>query len=159
MKIKNVHCIICLVIFSIVSTPAWSENVLNSDSDYSVKIAVTINRNDHLVGKLEYTNHKPLYPLQLVTFAPVGGKIFAEPYLFEVLERTIIQPNVHRIKCKSINDKYSDGSMILGTIDFRDELKPKVTLATEGGQTFISNITEKGREVHKKYISNVALGN
>jgi hypothetical protein len=137
----------------------WSENVLNSDSDYSVKIAVTINSNDHLVGKLEYSNHKPQYPLQLVTFAPVGGKIFAEPYLFEVIERTIIQSNMHRIKCKSINDKYGDGSMILGTIDFRDDLKPKVTLVTESGYAYISNITEKGREVHREHIPNVWLGN
>ena len=73
MKIKNVHGIICLVIFSLFSTPAWSENILNSDTDYSIKIAVTINEDDQIMGKLEYSNHAPQYPLQLVTFNPIGG--------------------------------------------------------------------------------------
>ena len=158
MKIMNVIGIIFLVVFSLFATQAWPANVLNSDADYSIKIAVTVNEDDSIMGKLEYSNQAPQYPLQLVTFNPVGGVIHAEPYLFEILERTIFSKNVHRIKCRSINDKYGAGSLIIGTIDFRDELKPIVHLVNEGGHTYISNITEKGKETHMKYIPNVWLG-
>lgn len=158
MKIKNVQGIFCFVFFIIFATQAWPENILNTDSNYSIKIAVTINEDDHIMGKLEYSNHAPQYPLQLVTFSPIGGVIHAEPYLFEIIERAIVSKNVHRIKCRSINDKYGAGALIIGTIDFRDELKPKVHLVNEGGYTYISNITEKGKETHKKNIPNIWLG-
>ena len=157
MKIVNVN-VICLLLFSLFAVQTWSANVLNSDSDFSVKIAVTINEDDHIMGKLEYSNHEPKYTLQLVTFNPIGGIIQAEPYLLKIIERTIVEKNVHRIKCTSINDKYGAGSLIIGTIDFRDELKPKVRLVNEGGHTYIGNLTDKGKKMSQKYIPNVWLG-
>ena len=157
MKIKNVHSIIFLVIFSLCATQTWSANILNPDSDYSIKIAVTINQDDYIMGKLEYSNHAPQYPLQLVTFNPIGGVIHTEPYLFEILEKTIFSKNVHKIKCRPINDKYGSAE-ITGTIDFSNELKPKIHLVNEGGHTYISNLSEKGKETHMKYIPNVWLG-
>jgi hypothetical protein len=157
MKIKNVQCIIYLVIFSLFATQAWSENILNSDSNYSIKIAVTINKDDYIMGKLEYSNHAPQYPLQLVTFNPIGGVIHAEPYLFEIIENTVVSKNVHRIKCRPINDKYGSAE-ITGTIDFSNEFKPKIHLVNEAGHTYISNISEKGKIMHMKYIPNVWLG-
>jgi hypothetical protein len=157
MKIKNVYGIICLVIFSLFATQAGSENKLNSDSDYSIIIAVTINKDGYIMGKLEYSNHAPQYPLQLVTFNPIGGVIYAEPYLFEILEMKIVSKNVHRIKCRTINDKYGSAE-ITGTIDFSDEIKPKIHLVNEAGHTFISNISEKGKKTHVKYIPKVWLG-
>jgi hypothetical protein len=158
MKVMNIICIIYLVFFSLLATPALSKNVLNSDADYSIKIAVTVNEDDSIIGKLEYSNQAPQYPLQLVAFNPIGGKVHSEPYLFEIIERTIVSKNLHRIKCRSINDKYGAGTLIIGTIDFRDEIKPKVHLENENGETYISNITEKGKETHIKYIPNVWLG-
>ena len=157
MKIKNVKGIICLVTLSLFATQAWPANILNSDSDYSIKIAVTINKDDYIMGKLEYSNDARQYPLQLVTFNPIGGVIHAEPYLFEILEKTIVSKNVHRIKCRCINDKY--GSVeITGTIEFSNELKPKIHLVNESGHTYISNISEKGKDTHMKYIPKVWLG-
>ena len=150
--------ILMIGMLSLIATQTWPANVLNSDADYSIKIAVTINEDDQIMGILEYSNHKPQFPLQLVTFNPIGGIIHATPYVFEILEKTIVLKNVHRIKCRSINDIFSDGSIIMGTIDFRDDLKPKVKLVYESGHTYISNITEKGKEAHKKYIPNVWLG-
>jgi hypothetical protein len=92
-----------------------------------------------------------------VTFNPIGGVIYSEPYLFEILEKKIVSKNVHRIKCRSINDKYGS-SEITGTIDFRDEIKPKIHLVNEAGRTYISNISEKGKKIHMKYIPKVWLG-
>ncbi|MHB8765224.1 MAG: hypothetical protein ACYDA8_12950 [Deferrisomatales bacterium] len=159
MKKMRFYGLVLLFAVLFFQTHARSENSLNSDSDFSVKIAVIIAGDDQILGKLEYSNHKPQYPLQLVTFNPVAGTIYAEPYLFEVTERTIVSPGLHRIRCVSLNDKYGAGLIILGTIDFRNELTPKINLVNEGGYTYISNITDKGRETHKKYIPNVWLGN
>jgi hypothetical protein len=157
MKIKNVLSIICLVIFPLFSTQARPANILNSDSNYSIKIAVTINKDDSIMGKLEYSCHEPQFPIQLVTFNPIGGIIHTESYVFEILEKQIVSTNVHRIKCRSINDKYG-GAEITGTIDFTNELKPKIHLVNDVGHTYISNISEKGKKTHRKYIPNVWLG-
>jgi hypothetical protein len=54
--------------------------------------------------------------------------------------------------------KYGIGELILGTIDFRNELKPKVNLVTESGHVKITNISEKGKKFHLKYIKNIYLG-
>lgn len=158
MKLKNVSGIIFLLIFFLVATQAWPANILNSDSNYDINIAVTINENDYIMGKIEYSNHAPQCQLQLVTFNPIGGVIYAEPYVFEILERKIISENVHKIKCRSTNDKYG-GHVVTGTIDFINEIKPKIHLKYENGHTFISNLSEKGKKTHKKYIPNVWLGN
>jgi hypothetical protein len=123
MKIVNVHGVIWLLLFLPFATQTSSANALNSDSDFSVKIAVTVNEDDHIMGKLEHSNHEPQYPFQLVTFNPIGEVIQAEPYLFKIIEMTIVQKNVHRLKCTSINDKYSQSSLIIRTIDFLDECK------------------------------------
>ena len=47
---------------------------------------------------------------------------------------------------------------ITGTIDFRNELKPKVHLVNEAGHTYISNISDKGKKVHMEHIPKVWLG-
>ncbi len=158
MKKMRVCGTVCLFIFSLFVAHAQAENILNSDSNYDIKIAVRINEDNQIMGKLEYSNEAPLYPLQLVTYNPIGGLIYTEPYLFVIDERIIWSNNVHRIKCRCINDKYGAGALIVGTIDFRDELNPKVHLVNEGGHIYIDNITEKRTETQKKYIPNVWLG-
>lgn len=156
MKIM-IQFVIYLLCASLFIPQSHAENILNSDSDYSVKIAVTINEDDHIMGNLEYSNHAPQYPLQLVTFNPIGGIIHTEPYVFEMLEKKIISKNVHRIKCRPLNDKYGSAELN-GTIDFTNEIKPKIKLVNDNGRIYISNITEKGKKTHKKFIPNVWLG-
>jgi peroxiredoxin len=152
---KKISSVICLVIFLIFANQAWAENKINSDSDYDITIAVTINGNDYIMGRLDYSN----YGLQLVTFIPIGSVIYTEPYVFEILEKKIFSKNVHRIKCRCINDKYAGNSVAIGTIDFSNESKPKIHLVNEGGYTYISNMSEKGKKTAEKYIPNVWLGN
>ena len=149
------HFLVLLSFFFV--TQGFAENIMHSDSNYSIKIAVTIYENDNIIGKLEYSNHALQFPLQLVTFNSIGGIIHAEPYVFEILEKKIVSKNVHRIRCRPLNDKY--GSMeINGTIDFTNEIKPKIKLVTDGGNTYISNLTERGKIMYKKYIPDVWLG-
>lgn len=157
MKSIKIRGIILIVFIPLFVTPAWSENILSSDYDYSIKIAVTINDNDSIIGKLEYSNCSPQYPLQLVTFCLIGGVIHVEPYVFDIVEKRIISKNVHRIQCRPINDKYG-GAFIAGTIDFSNELKPQILLLNDGGHTYISNMSEKGKALKMKYLPNVWLG-
>ena len=65
---------------------------------------------------------------------------------------------MHRIKCRELNAKYGTGELILGTIDFRNESKPKVNLVTESANVKFTNISEKGKKLHLKYIQNINLG-
>jgi hypothetical protein len=157
MKTKIVYVVIYFVFIFLFASQVWSENKLNSDADYSIKIAVTINDDDQIMGKLEYSNHAPQYPIQLVTFNPIGGVIHAEPYVFKILEKKIVSKNVHKIRCRPLNDKYGI-TEISGTIDFTNEFKPKIKLVNYRGYTYISNLTEKGEKAHKKYIPDVWLG-
>ncbi|MBC8179506.1 hypothetical protein H8E88_00120 [candidate division KSB1 bacterium] len=96
---------------------AIADNDLYNDNNYSIKIAVNINENNNIYGKLEYSNQKPLYPLQLVTFNRVDKKIYSEPYVFELLEKIVMEPKFHKIKCRALNDKYG-GNILIGSIDF-----------------------------------------
>lgn len=156
MKIL-IQFIVYFLCTSLFAFQGFADNILYTDDNYSIKIAVTINEDDHIMGKLEYSNHAPQYPLQLVTFNPIGGIIHAEPYVFEILEKKIVSKNVHRIKCRSLNDKYGS-TELNGTIDFTNEIKPKIKLVNDSGHIYISNLTEKGKKGHKKYIPNVWLG-
>jgi hypothetical protein len=157
MKIRNVLMIVFVFLY-ILPVQARTESELYDDKDYSIKIAVTINENDNIVGKLEYSNRPPLYPIQLVTFGSVAGQIFSEPYVFEMIDKIILEPKLHQIKCRPLNDMYGYGT-IFGSIDFRDRTSPKVTLVTENGRNYIGNITAKGKEFHSKMFPNVWLGN
>ncbi len=160
MDKKIIYGTLFLAIFLLCAAQAWSDDLLNKNgAANSIKIAVTINEDDHIMGKLEYSNYANRYPLQLVTFNPSGGVIFPELYFFEITETTILSRNVHRIKCCPVNEKNGGDKVFMGTIDFRDELNPVIKLVNEGGYTYISNITEKGKEAQKKYIPNIWLGN
>jgi hypothetical protein len=156
MKLTKLLISVLIILFFV--TNGFSKNTINSDSKYSIKIAVTINQNDHIMGKLEYSNEPSLYPLQLVTFTPIAGTVQTEPYVFKLLEKHIVSENIHKIICQPLNDKY--GTTILnGTIDFTNETKPKILLVNTSGNTYMKNLTDKGRKIHKQYIPDVWLGN
>ncbi len=153
MKTKNIRGIICLAIFFLLVNPLCAENRLNTDSYFDIVIAVTMHDNNNIMGKLEYSHYK----LQLVTFNLIGGVIHTEPYIFEILDKKIVANNVHKIKCRDVNDKFA-WTEISGTIDFRNENKPKIHLVNDSGFTYISNISKKGKMTARKYIPNVWLG-
>lgn len=158
MKHKAGLIFVLFIVLLLCSTTSSAENKLNSDESYSIKIAVTINENDNIVGSFEYSNHSPQFPIQLVSFVRMGDEMYSTPYVFEMVEKMILSPNLHRIKCRKINDKYGMGELIFGTIDFREETNPKVHLVTDEGRVYIQNISENGLSLRKKYLKNVWLG-
>ena len=103
-----------------------------------------------IVGHLEYTGTS----LDIVSIfegiASIGVLTQAQVYI--VLEKEIVAKGVHHLKAKN---QY--GTIASGTIDFRDQLKPKVTLVTEGG-VVITNISTEGKEWQKRNIPKIILG-
>jgi hypothetical protein len=127
-------------------------NAGDPGSGYGTLIAVELKLNDKStgsIGKLEYTDKT----IDMVTFTPgIAGSIVALPEVCKITEKKINSKGVHHIKC---SNQY--GTTVSGTIDFRDEVKPKITLIRENG-TVITNISAEGKKWQKKNIPNVPLG-
>jgi hypothetical protein len=148
--IKSV--LLCLAI--ILAAPSLC-SAGNPDSGYGTNIAIEFkvdNRsyNPPIVGHLEYTG----FSLDIVSiFEGVSGVgILTQAQVYQVVEKQIISKGVHHIKGRN---QY--GVTASGTIDFRSQLEPKITLVTEGG-VVITNISNEGREWQKKNIPTIVLG-
>ena len=125
------------------------------DTGYGTNIAIEFKLDNKsykppIIGHLEYTG----FSLDIVSIfeGMAGIGILTSAQVYVVDEKTITTKGVHHIKGKN---QY--GTMASGTIDFRDELKPKITLVTQGG-VVITNISDEGKEWQKKNIPNMILG-
>jgi hypothetical protein len=122
------------------------------DSGYGTLIAVELRNNDKptgYIGKLEYTGKT----IDMVTFGPgLAGGTVVLPEVCQITEKKINSKGVHHIKC---SNQY--GITASGTIDFRDEVKPKITLIRENGGV-ITNISSDGQKWQKENIPNIPLG-
>jgi len=103
-----------------------------------------------IIGHLEYTGSS----IDIVSiFEGIAGiGILTQAQVYLIVEKKNISKGVHHIKGKN---QY--GTIASGTIDFRDQVKPKITLVTEGG-VVITNISNEGKEWQKKNIPNIVLG-
>lgn len=125
------------------------------DTGYGTLIAIEFKIENQsykppIIGHLEYTGSSIDIVSIFEGIAGVGILTQAQVYL--VIEKKIISKGVHYIKGKN---QY--GIIASGTIDFRDQLKPKITLTTEGG-VVITNISNEGKKWQKKNIPNIELG-
>lgn len=122
------------------------------DSGHGTLIAVELRLSDKptgYIGKLEYTGKT----IDMVTFGTgIAGGIVVLPEVCQITEKKIAAKGVHHIKC---GNQY--GTTASGTIDFRDEIKPKITLIRENGGA-ITNISAAGKRWQKKNIPNILLG-
>jgi len=127
-------------------------NAGDPDTGYGTLIAVEImngSESTGYIGKLEYTGKS----VDIVTFGQgVAGNIVTLPEVCRITEKKISSKGVHFIKC--INQY---GTVASGTINFRDQVNPTITLVRESGQT-ITNITAKGKSWQKINIPNIFLG-
>ncbi|MDO8571818.1 MAG: hypothetical protein Q7R79_04020 [bacterium] len=107
-------------------------------------IAVDFRANNKLtaVGKLEYTGET----LEIVGFAQgvAGIGIIAVPQIYKIIDKTIKSQGIHHIRGQNQN-----GVIASGTIDFLDQVKPKITFITDAG-TVIRNISTEGVKWKKK---------
>lgn len=125
------------------------------DSGYGTLIAVEFKVDNKsykppIIGHLEYTGSS----IDIVSiFEGIAGSgILTQAQVYLIVEKKIISKGVHHIKIKN---QY--GTIASGTIDFRDQVKPKIALVTEGG-VVITNISNEGKEWQKKNIPNIILG-
>jgi len=142
---RILFCIIILIIHSV----CYARDPVTG---YGTLIAVEFKTNDMFtaVGKLEYTGET----LEIVGFSQgvAGIGIFAIPQVYKIIDKTIRSQGIHHIKGQNQN-----GVIASGTIDFRDQLKPKITLITDG-ETIITNISTEGLKWKNKYIPSIMLG-
>jgi len=125
------------------------------DSGYGTNIAVEFMANDKsykppIIGHLQYTGHS-IDIVSIFEGGPgLGLHTQAEVYL--LTERTVSSKGIHLIKGQN---QY--GTIASGTIDFRDQVKPRITFTTRAG-IVITNISSEGREWQKKNIPNIFMG-
>jgi hypothetical protein len=100
------------------------------DSGYGTLIAVEFKVDNKsykppIIGHLEYTGSS----IDIVSiFEGIAGTgILTQAQVYLIVEKRVISKGVHHIKGKN---QY--GTIASGTIDFRDQVKPKITLVTEG---------------------------
>ena len=125
------------------------------DSGYGTHIAIEFKVNNKsykppIIGHLEYTG----FSIDIVGISEgiFGVGIQTQATVYIITEKTIVSKEVHHITGKN---QY--GIIASGTIDFRDQVNPKITLITEGG-IVITNISNEGKEWQKENIPNMELG-
>lgn len=123
-RYKLIAVIVMLLIGGMASEGVTGDPV----SGYGTLIAVEFRSRDkfnYAVGKLEYTGTS----IDIVGFTEgIGGiGIIATPQVYLINEKTIRQKGIHYLK--GVNQY---GVVVTGHIDFRDELKPSITLLTDG---------------------------
>ena len=125
------------------------------DSGYGTLIAIEFKLDNKsykppIIGHLEYTGSSIDIVYMFEGIAGIGILTAAQVYL--IVEKKIVAKGIHHLKGKN---QY--GTIASGTIDFRDQLKPKVNLVQEGG-VVITNISNEGKGWQKKNIPNIILG-
>lgn len=144
--------LLCFIIISAAHSVCFAGD---PDSGYGTNIAIEFKIDNKsykppIIGHLEYTGTS----LDIVSiFEGIAGiGILTQAQVYLVVEKQIVSKGVHQIIGKN---QY--GTTASGTIDFRDQVKPKITLVTEGG-VVITNISNEGKEWQKKNIPNMILG-
>jgi hypothetical protein len=125
------------------------------DSGYGTNIAVEFKVDNKsyrppIVGHLEYTGSSFDIVSIFDGIADIG--ILTQAQVYIVIEKQVAAKGLHHVKARN---QY--GAIVSGTIDFRDQLRPKVTLVTEGG-VVITNISEEGKDWQKRNIPKIVLG-
>jgi hypothetical protein len=125
------------------------------DTGYGTNIAIEFKVDNKsykppIIGNLEYTGSSIDIVSIFEGIAGIGILTLAQVYV--ITEKKIIDKGVHHIKGKN---QY--GTIASGTIDFHDQVSPKITLVTEGG-VVITNISNEGKEWQKNHIPNIILG-
>ena len=128
--------VIIISLLLAVALPCYSRDI---NSGYGTLIAVefrTNNKFNHAVGKLEYTGQS----IDIVGFSKgiIRDEIIPTVQVYIISEKKIVQQGIHHLK--GLNQY---GVVASGTINFKDEKKPLITIITDGG-TVITNLSSEG---------------
>ena len=125
------------------------------NSGYGTHIAVEFKVDNKsykppIIGHLEYTGFS--IDIVAISEGAFGVGIQTQAWVYTITKKTISTKGVHHITAKN---QY--GIIASGTIDFRDQVNPKITLIIQSG-VVITNISNEGKEWQKKHIPNIELG-
>lgn len=105
-----------------------------------------------VIGKAYVTDNA----IEIVTFAERfderDDEVIPFAFIETILEKESKIESVYNIKCRN-----QLGVMSTGIIDLRDRLKPKIALISDNGIA-ITNITNSGRKMKKRFLPRVDLG-
>lgn len=101
-----------------------------------------------VIGKAYVTKQS----VEVVTFAERDGVIVPFAFIYGILDKENKLEDVYNIKCGN-----QLGVVFAGTIDLRDNLKPKIVLTSDKGVT-LTNISDGGRKMKKEFLRKLDLG-
>ncbi len=101
-----------------------------------------------IIGKAHITETA----VETVTFAEIDEMVVPFAFIDTILEKRSQIEGLYSIICRN-----QLGVVSRGILDIRDPLKPKMTLTTDKGIT-ITNISDGGRKMKKKFLPKVDLG-
>ncbi|OPY07684.1 MAG: hypothetical protein A4E66_02003 [Syntrophus sp. PtaB.Bin001] len=90
--------------------------------------------------------------IEIVTFVENNGEIVPFAFIETILEKHSKTAGLYSVKCRN-----QLGVISTGTIDIRDQLKPKITLISDNG-IILTNISEAGRRMKAKIFPKMNLG-
>jgi len=90
--------------------------------------------------------------IEIVTFAEKSGAVVPFAFIETMLEKTSRAEGYYQMRCRN-----QLGVVSAGTIDIRDPLRPRISLTTADGIT-MTNISDDGRKMKKKFLPKVDLG-
>ena len=140
MKKSILFCLLACVIPSLLFAASLPQTIAFEFQEHGKFTGV--------VGKAYVTETT----IEMVTFALKDGAVIPFAFIDTILEKRSQAEDLYSIKCRN-----QIGVVSVGTIDFRDPLKPKMKLITDKGIT-ITNISEGGRKMQKDLLPEVTLG-
>ena len=151
MKIKTTILIFAFVLSSFsLCQVAQGENLAKSTIAPIAIETRANNKFNHFIGTL---NFDALQTMTIVTFSRGAlGTVVCLPTIYKILEEEKKPFNIYHIKAEN---QY--GITLSGIVNVSDKLNPKITLVLESG-ILITNISDEGRQMKKKYIPKVFLG-
>jgi hypothetical protein len=90
--------------------------------------------------------------IEIVTFAESNEEIVPFAFIDTILEKQTKTDGLYSVKCRN-----QLGVISTGTIDIRDQLKPKITLTSDKGIA-LTGISEAGRRMKAKFLPKMNLG-
>jgi len=137
---KILYCLLIFLIPSMVFAASFSQSIAFEFQEHGKFTGI--------IGKAHITETA----IEIVTFAEIGEMVVPYAFIDTMLEKRSQIEGLYSITCRN-----QLGVVSIGTLDIRDPLKPKFILTTDKGIT-ITNISDDGRKMKKKFLPNVDLG-
>ena len=152
-RMVSISIIILLSLtFIFVHASAFAGNLEPGDKIF---ILVEYTKDDRsftppVIGQLEYSGVS--IDIVRIFEGPLTGSVYVQAQVYILTEKKVQEEGV-----LYISGKDQHGTIVAGTIDYRDESNPKINLFMEEGYA-ITNISELGKKWQIKHIPNITLG-